>query len=534
MAQRTGGRAEFERRQAAARREAERAEREAARREKEADKLRKERHVQEQRERAEQRDRDIARRVARLDALIDEALAREPLTFDDLVVAADAPRFEARGLDVVPPEPAWDEYAPTPPGPMAALFGGAARHARSVGHARETYREALDRHTRGEDARLRALDRARAEHAERVRAVEDATRARNAALGTRAVAFSDGRAEAVEWFVGQVLDRSDYPEDFPRAAKVAYRPQNRDVVVELELPPSSAIPAARGFKYVKTRDAIDPVPRPAADAKRRYAHLIARVALRTLHEVFAATPAHLVEAVVFNGRLTSVDRATGRTARLHLLSVEGERADFEELVLSRVDPTACLKRLNALVSPNPYDLEAIEPFIEFDLKRFRFTEDMDVASGLDSRDNLLELTPTAFEHLIRELFRAMGAQAWTTLPSKDGGVDAVATSKDIFFGGVCLIQAKRWSNLVGLDAVHALTGVMADHNATTGVLVTTSWFGRASEQFAQRNRITLINGAELKHLVKQHLDRDVVPGVTPRGRPRASDNKQTGRPGPQP
>jgi len=46
----------------------------------------------------------------------------------------------------------------------------------------------------------------------------------------------------------------------------------------------------------------------------------------------------------------------------------------------------------------------------------------------------------------------------------------------------------------GMDHVHALTSVMADHNATTGVLVTTSWFGRASEQFAKRNRIILING----------------------------------------
>lgn len=102
----------------------------------------------------------------------------------------------------------------------------------------------------------------------------------------------------------------------------------------------------------------------------------------------------------------------------------------------------------------------------------------------------------------------------------------------MFFGGVCLVQAKRRSNLVRLDAVHALTGVMADHNATTGVLVTTSWFGRASEQFAQRNRVTLINGAELKHLIKEHLGFDVVPGVTPPRKARASDNRQTGRPVP--
>lgn len=88
---------------------------------------------------------------------------------------------------------------------------------------------------------------------------------------------------------------------------------------------------------------------------------------------------------------------------------------------------------------------------------------------------------------------------------------------------------RQGEGLVGLESVHALTGVMADHTATTGVLVTTSWFGRASEQFANRNRITLVNGAELKQLIKEHLHIDVIPGTSPPRRLRASDNTQTGR-----
>lgn len=254
--------------------------------------------------------------------------------------------------------------------------------------------------------------------------------------------------------------------------------------------------------------------------------------MRTLHEIFAATPGDVVEAVVFNGRVSTTDRATGKPVRPHLLSVSAERAAFMDLVLAAVEPAACLKRLNALVSPNPFDMEAVEPFIAFDLKRFRFTDDIDVVAGLDSRPNLLKLSPTEFEHLVRQLFVAMGAEAWTTVPSKDGGVDAVATSKNLFFGGVCLIQAKRYIGLVGLESVHALTGVMADHNATTGVLVTTSWFGRTSEQFANRNRITLVNGAELKQLIKEYLKMDVIPGTSPPWRLRASDNTHTGRPDP--
>ncbi|NRQ32964.1 restriction endonuclease [Nonomuraea sp. NN258] len=448
-------------------------------------------------------------------------------------VASSIPPFAPDPrLTVSESAPDWAAYQPSPPSSVGKLLGGKARYERALTEARARYNRATDSYQQRVQQRLSELNAARSAYDRRVAEEKRKVAEANAQLNQIRADFDAGRPEALEWFATKVLERSTYPPGFPKLFQVAYRPENRDLVVEFELPPQSVVPEVRAYKYVKARDTIDPIPRPQTEVKQRYAKLLADVALRTLHEIFTSTPRELVEAVVFNGRLNTVDQATGKKVRPHLLSVEAERAEFEDLVLADVNPVACLKRLNALVSPNPYDLEAIEPFITFDLKRFRFSEDMDVVSGLDSRRNLLKLSPTEFEHLVRELFVAMGAEAWTTIPSKDGGVDAVATSDNLFFGGVCLIQAKRWANLVGLEAVHALTGVMADHNATTGVLVTTSWFGRASEQFAQRNRITLINGAELKHLIKKHLNIDVIPGTTPPRNLRASDNKQTGRPGP--
>lgn len=63
------------------------------------------------------------------------------------------------------------------------------------------------------------------------------------------------------------------------------------------------------------------------------------------------------------------------------------------------------------------------------------------------------------------------------------------------------------------DAARALAGVMEDKRASRGVLVTTSWFGKATHEFANRHgRIQLIEGAELKHQINQHLHRDVVIG----------------------
>jgi restriction system protein len=529
---RSGGRSQWERDQAALRREIDRQQREQAKRAKEQEKARQQQHAEAQQHTTEAKTAAVEQQVKALDEILTSILPLPVLTFDTLKVTPVIPRFDPGPVGVAEPPPDWKDYAVPEPGALSRLFGGAAKHERQMAEAQARFEAATSAHGQREANRERALSEARAGHERMAADIRAKAAADNAALEKRRTGFAAGDPEAVEWFVSRVLDASRYPSGFPRQYQVAYRPENRDVVVEFELPPQTVVPAVRGYRYVKARDAIDPLPRPAIETKQRYARLIACVALRNLHEIFAATPGDVVEAVVFNGRVSTIDRATGKPARPHLLSVEAERATFEDLVLAAVEPAACLKRLNALVSPNPFDLEAVEPFIAFDLKRFRFTDDLDVVAGLDSRPNLLKLTPTEFEHLVRQLFVAMGAEAWTTIPSKDGGVDAVATSKNLFFGGVCLIQAKRWTGVVGLESVHALTGVMADHNATTGVLVTTSWFGRASEQFANRNRITLVNGAELKQLIREHLNRDVIPGTSPPRRLRASDNTQTGRPDP--
>lgn len=135
--------------------------------------------------------------------------------------------------------------------------------------------------------------------------------------------------------------------------------------MEFELPPQGVIPKERGYRYVKARDVIEPLPRPESEIRQQYAHVIACIALRTLNEIFTATPAEVITAILFNGRASGIDRSTGKPARSHLQSVSAERLAFMDLELAEVEPMACLKRhLRARMSPNPFDLEAIEPFKE--------------------------------------------------------------------------------------------------------------------------------------------------------------------------
>lgn len=131
-------------------------------------------------------------------------------------------------------------------------------------------------------------------------------------------------------------------------------------------------------------------------------------------------------------------------------------------------------------------------------------------AGLNSRLNLLALQPVEFEHLVRELFDKVGLKSWTTVTSRDAGVDGVIIDDNPITGGMCVVQAKRYSRVVGLEAVHALAGVMQDMHAAQGVLVTTSWVGKASREFVARHgRIEIIEGRDLQLLLQEHLGLDV-------------------------
>ncbi|MHA6759678.1 restriction endonuclease [Streptacidiphilus sp. PAMC 29251] len=286
--------------------------------------------------------------------------------------------------------------------------------------------------------------------------------------------------------------------------------------MEVELPGFEIIPAVLGYRFVAQRMEIVALPKKEAEVQEAYRRLVARLALRALDEVFAATPASVVSGVIFNGHVSAKDRATGQPVRPCVVSVVAERDDFAELVLDEplLDPQLCLRRIGAVVSKHPYDLEPVDPVVEIDLSRYRITADVALVAGLDSRPDLLQMNPFDFERLVRQLFEAMDFEIWRTQGSRDDGVDAVAVKRNPVGTTVFAIQAKRSKNAVPVETVRALAGVMHDTDANGSVLVTTSWFGKASYEFARRNgRIDLIDGRNLKALLLEHLNIDALIGL---------------------
>jgi restriction system protein len=451
--------------------------------------------------------------VAELRTLLTSVLGTPPqASFAMLKQTVAVAPFEPGDLGKPLPVPVWEDFAPPPPGVLSGLMGAKARHARAQEAARDAFEQARADHLLAEDARTRQLQEARAAHDLHVKALEAEAGEHNAAVDEVERDFRAAVPDAVEEFFGQVLALSEYPSDFPHEYQIAYRQEPRELVIEYRLPPVEVIPTARDFRYVKTRRQIDELARPGKETKELYASVIHQVALRTMWECFAVTVAEdVVDTVVFNGIVPATNRATGQAEELHLISAPASRTDFSTLVLDQLDPAACLKHLKAILSPHPFDLEPVEPVIEFQKAKYRFADPVDALAGIDSRPDLLKIDWYKFENLIRQLFEAMGLDVQVTQSSRDEGIDAVAYNKtDIVHRSEILIQAKRYSNCVPTNDVRALAGSVEEKRATAGVLVTTAWVSPETKAFAARNnRLSIIEGGELKHLLAEHLNLDV-------------------------
>jgi restriction system protein len=106
-----------------------------------------------------------------------------------------------------------------------------------------------------------------------------------------------------------------------------------------------------------------------------------------------------------------------------------------------------------------------------------------------------------------------------TQASRDRGVDAIAFDPDPIRGGKFVIQAKRYNMVVPVSAVRDLYGTMIAEGATKGILVTTSYFGRDSREFAKDKPITLIDGENLVYMFQEH-GHNVHIALLPKGDPR--------------
>jgi restriction system protein len=261
-------------------------------------------------------------------------------------------------------------------------------------------------------------------------------------------------------------------------------------------------------KYVAARDEFTETHLTPAKRDALYDQVLYMVILRTLHELYETDVADAIDSIVLNGWVRSIDHATGHEVNACIMSVQTIKKEFMEIDLTNVEPKACFKKLKGVGSAKLSGLSPIKPILQLNKEDKRFIEARDVEDGLDSSTNLAAMDWEDFEHLIRQLFEEEfavdGGEVKVTRASRDGGVDAVAFDPDPLRGGKIVIQAKRYTNTVGVSAVRDLYGTLINEGASRGILVTTADYGPDAYSFAKDKPLTLLSGSNLLNLLDKH------------------------------
>ncbi len=330
----------------------------------------------------------------------------------------------------------------------------------------------------------------------------------NEVIDRQRAAYMSGSPEAVVEYCDMVLSASDYPDYFPKEYSLDYNPDSKILVVDYSLPPPESIPTVKEVKYIASRDELVEQHLSQSQVTKLYDDLLYQIPLRTVHELFEADVVGAIGTIVFNGIVTSVDRSTGKEITACILSLQAQRDEFLAINLANVDPKACFKSLKGVGSSKLHSLAAVPPIMQIRRDDGRFVSAYEVANTLDESSNLAAMDWEDFEHLIREVFEqefsSSGGEVKVTQASRDGGVDAVAFDPDPIRGGKIVIQAKRYTNTVGVGAVRDLYGTVMNEGANKGILVTTSDYGPDAYAFANGKPLVLLNGANLLHMLQKH------------------------------
>lgn len=310
-------------------------------------------------------------------------------------------------------------------------------------------------------------------------------------------------------FISLRMSEIKLPFDFDLDFRMAYIAENKSLIIEVKMPTTDDFPRLKAVTYIKTKQEFKEANYTDSQVQKKYDNFIYQLVLVVINYAFNANKYFdSIDAVVFNGIVDTIDKATGNNITPCVVSLRVSREDFEKLNLKAVDPRAWFRSSKGIAAASIANVTPIQPVQMLNKDDDRFIEGYNVVENLDEGVNLAAIDWQDFENLIREVFAeefsSTGGEVKVTQASRDGGVDAVAFDPDPIRGGKIVIQAKRYTNVVGVSAVRDLYGTLMNEGAMKGILVTTSYFGNDAYDFANGKPLQLIDGAQLLGLLERH------------------------------
>ena len=328
---------------------------------------------------------DAVQTLDEIDSILSATLDIDDyVDIDSLKQTAQHPPFPRADLETPIPKPKLHQApaepqfnAPPPPTGLSKVFGKqkhaqetAAAHAQWVAQHQKwhdhvhrelplTNAKILEQHAAADAKRARDLEAARAGYktdcAERERIVAET----NARLDAFKKSLEGSDPDAIVEYIGMVLGNSAYPAAFQVDYEYEFEAELGELIVTVVVPPPSAMPTVKSYRYVAKSDEITETACSQKDQRDRYNRAVAAVAIRTLHEVFESDRDERIQTVSLLVQTETANPATGLSDVFPFIAAAADRKEFLRYDLRNVDPAETLAHMRSSVSKNAHGLKPI-------------------------------------------------------------------------------------------------------------------------------------------------------------------------------
>lgn len=103
------------------------------------------------------------------------------------------------------------------------------------------------------------------------------------------------------------------------------------------------------------------------------------------------------------------------------------------------------------------------------------------------------MTGIEFEEFLKAHFQSLGYRVTLTQASHDYGADLILSRN----GEKTAVQAKKYSDKVGIKAVQEISGAVGYYGADKAMVITNSYFTSSAVQLAKSNAVELWDRTQL-------------------------------------
>lgn len=309
-------------------------------------------------------------------------------------------RPNERAFVALPPEPIYDPTAwKQQRGFVTALIPFFAKRAEAAARAEFDARhlqwaEMLQSSQAKNDAIYAENARDYEDWKRRAAVYEEARAKHNASVEIARAAYQALSPDTIFDYCDMVLSRSQHADCFPKEFELDYRPSEKLLVVQYQLPSPDKLPRLESVKFSKVKGEFVESELTKREFEQLYSDVVFQVALRTLHELYEADVVRALDAVIFNGNVSALNAGTGHREDRCILSVRAARTAFEVINLRAIEPRACFDSLGGVAGAKMLDCRAIAPVALIDHADVRFSAAQDVSAdgtaGLDEWHELVK------------------------------------------------------------------------------------------------------------------------------------------------